>query len=513
MKIGIVGAGFIGRAIAAAASGQGHEVMIANSRDPRTLGSTAVALGCATGTAEEAARFGEVVVVSIPFSAISGLDPAPYEGKIVIDTCNHYPARDGEDAALAANEDTTGGRLAQHLPGARVVKAFNAILQGDLVTDPRPAGDPERRALPIAGDDAGARAVVAGLLDEWGFDVVDAGPMAESWRFERGKPGYCIRLDRAGMEQALAAARKGVAAPYGSWRRDRGTPAAQPARGIAGRGAIDIVDGQFHLGLEHGTEATLAAMDALGIRAMIAYESWGQIGGAPSPAVMLEGGHARAIPLRAVEAAILHPDRFAFVQRITRHDPDLEVFMRITAQSPGCRGFRVILGSRAERDALLAGDWDRAFAVAADLGLPVAFLSARLPGLAREIARRFPGLTLVIDHCGWAGSTGEWDEVIRLGDLPGTVLKWSHPNRTFRHFDDPGAMEAQGLLDAVASFGAGRIFWASDATHEETRQSWAESLAAVRYHPGLGEAERGLILAGTVRRVFGLGAPGGAATG
>jgi 8-hydroxy-5-deazaflavin:NADPH oxidoreductase len=100
-----------------------------------------------------------------------------------------------------------------------VVKAFNAILQGDLATDGRPAGTPNRRALPIVGDDAEAKRVCTGLIDQFGFDVVDAGPLAEGWRFQRAMPAYCIPLDTAGLREALAAAQRGVEVPHGSWRR------------------------------------------------------------------------------------------------------------------------------------------------------------------------------------------------------------------------------------------------------------------------------------------------------
>ncbi|REE19045.1 hypothetical protein B0G71_2117 [Paraburkholderia sp. BL27I4N3] len=218
MKIGILGAGFIGRAMATLAKQNGHEVMISNSRDPRTLISTAAALGCAVGTAQEAASFGEVVVVAVPFSSIGALPAAALDGKIVIDTCNHYPERDGEIEALASHATTTSQLLAAALPGARVVKAFNAILARDLETDGSAPHTAKRRALPFAGDDESAKRVVSELLDQFGFDPVDAGALADSWRFERAKPVYCIALDRAGMLEGLAAAQRDVEMAHGSWR-------------------------------------------------------------------------------------------------------------------------------------------------------------------------------------------------------------------------------------------------------------------------------------------------------
>lgn len=219
MKIGILGAGFIGRAMAALARNAGHEVMISNSRGPQTLTSTAAALGCALGTAEEAAKFGDVVIVAVPFGSLGALPVAALDGKIVIDTCNHYPDRDGRIEALESGSTTTSQMLAAALPGAKVVKAFNAILAKDLETHGKPAGAAGRRALPLAGDDAQAREVVSGLVDQFGFDPVDAGTLADSWRFERAMPVYCIPLDRAGIVEGLAAARRDVELPHGSWRR------------------------------------------------------------------------------------------------------------------------------------------------------------------------------------------------------------------------------------------------------------------------------------------------------
>lgn len=218
MNVGIIGAGFIGRAVAAHAVKQGHEVMISNSRSPDTLGSTIVAIGCKAGTAEQAATFGEVVVVAIPFKNHRSIPAGPLAGKIVLDANNYYPHRDGRISELDDQETTTSEMLAKHLPGARVVKAFNAILQKDLAEGGTPRGTPGRRALPIAGDDAAAKEVTAGLLDQFGYDTVDAGPLSEGWRFERAKPAYCIPLDVAGLEKALAAAERGVELPHGSWR-------------------------------------------------------------------------------------------------------------------------------------------------------------------------------------------------------------------------------------------------------------------------------------------------------
>ena len=218
MKIGIIGAGFIGRALATLAVKSGHDVMISNSRAPATLGSTSVAIGCKIGTAQAAAEFGDVVFVAIPLMAYQAIPVQPLAGKVVVDANNYYPQRDGNIEALISNATTTSELLAQHLAGAKVVKAFNAILQGDLEKDGRPTGTTDRRALPIAGDDAEAKKLVIELIDAFGFDTVDAGPLAEGWRFQRAKPAYCIALNTADLKQALAAAEKNVELPHGSWR-------------------------------------------------------------------------------------------------------------------------------------------------------------------------------------------------------------------------------------------------------------------------------------------------------
>jgi predicted dinucleotide-binding enzyme len=217
MKIGIIGAGYIGRAVARLAVAHGHEVMVSNSRDPKTLGSTAASVKCRIGTAKEASEFGDVVLVAIPFGNIAALAPEPLAGKIVMDANNYYPYRDGVIAELDNHSTTTSEMLAAHLKGARVVKAWNAILEKDIEKDARPKDTPNRRALPIAGDDAQAKNAVSALLDDLGFDVVDAGPLREGLRFERARPAYCVPLDKAGLEAALANAEQMVA--DGSWRK------------------------------------------------------------------------------------------------------------------------------------------------------------------------------------------------------------------------------------------------------------------------------------------------------
>jgi predicted dinucleotide-binding enzyme len=206
MKIGIIGAGFIAHAVAAVAIKHGHEVMVSNTRGPETLFSLVATVGCKAGTPEAAARFGDIVLVAIPLKAYRTIPVAPLDGKIVLDANNYYPGRDGHIDELDRNEITTSELLARHLPKSKVVKVFNAIKAADIETDGRPGGVLDRRAHPIAGDDAAAKKVVADLLDQFGFDVVDAGPLSEGWRFQKGTPAYCVPMVSRQLQEALAAA-------------------------------------------------------------------------------------------------------------------------------------------------------------------------------------------------------------------------------------------------------------------------------------------------------------------
>jgi predicted dinucleotide-binding enzyme len=208
MKIGIIGAGFVGRAIGKLAVRSGHQVMLSNSRGPQSLFSLPRAVGCKIGTVADAVTFGEIVVVAIPLAAYRSVPVEPLAGKVVIDTDNYYPDRDGHIAELDRQEITTSELLARHLPASKVVKAFNAIFMSDLESDGRSAGSSERRALPLAGDDTDGKAIVASLYEAFGFDAVDVGALFEGWRFDRGMPVYCVPMNKSDLEKSLAAAER-----------------------------------------------------------------------------------------------------------------------------------------------------------------------------------------------------------------------------------------------------------------------------------------------------------------
>lgn len=206
--IGLIGSGNIGSTLARLAVAAGHDVVLSNSRGPETLQDLVSELGpkARAATPAEAAAAGDIVVVTVPLRAHRDVPVAPLVGKVVIDTNNYYPERDGVFDELEDGSSTTGELLQKHLPEASVVKGFNNIWFGHLGSLARPAGSTDRSALPIAGDDAAAKQAVTGLIDSLGFDTVDAGPLAENWRTQRDTPVYVT--------------------PYGAYGELPGTPAS-----------------------------------------------------------------------------------------------------------------------------------------------------------------------------------------------------------------------------------------------------------------------------------------------
>lgn len=208
--IGIIGAGNIGSQVARLAIRSGYDVVLSNSRGPETLADLIRELGpkaCAARRAE-AAKAGEIVVVAVPLKNYRQVPVEPLAGKVVIDANNYYPERDGHIPELDNESTTTSELLQAHLPRSKVVKAFNHIYSGHLTKHAQPAGTPNRRALVIAGDDPDAKATVARLLDQFGFDAVDAGPLKEGWRIQRDTPGYGPRRNADELRADLAAAKR-----------------------------------------------------------------------------------------------------------------------------------------------------------------------------------------------------------------------------------------------------------------------------------------------------------------
>jgi predicted dinucleotide-binding enzyme len=208
--IGLIGAGHIGSQVARLAVANHDDVVISNSRGPETLSGLVAELGptARAGTADEAATAGDVVVVGIPLKNYRDVPVAPLAGKIVIDANNYYPQRDGQIPALDDDSTTSSELLQSHLPTSKVVKTFNHIFAGDLTKEGSRPGTPNRRALAIAGDDPDAKQVVAELLDSFGFDAVDAGPLVEGWRVQPDTPAYGARQDAEELRANLAAAKR-----------------------------------------------------------------------------------------------------------------------------------------------------------------------------------------------------------------------------------------------------------------------------------------------------------------
>lgn len=206
--IGLIGAGHIGSQLARLAVTHGYDVVLSNSRGPETLSGLVTELGpkARAATPHEAAAAGDIVVVTIPLKNYRQVPVEPLRGKIVIDTNNYYPERDGHIPELDSESTTTAELLQAHLPASKVVKAFNHIHAAHLTTDPKPRGTANRRALAIAGNDPDANAAVARLIDEFGFDTVDMGPLSESWRIQRDTPGYGPRRTAEELRRDLAAA-------------------------------------------------------------------------------------------------------------------------------------------------------------------------------------------------------------------------------------------------------------------------------------------------------------------
>jgi predicted dinucleotide-binding enzyme len=209
MKIGIIGAGHIGGNLTRRLTKLGHKVFVANSRGPESLTDLAAETGATPVTVNEAARSGDLVIVTIPVKNIAKLPGDLFANVpasvVVVDTGNYYPQRDGLIPEIESG--TTESRWASQQLGRPVIKAFNNIYAKHLLDSGKPAGSPGRIALPVAGDDKAAKAVVMKLIDELGFDPIDAGGLDDSWKQQPETPVYGTDLDADGVRRGLADAK------------------------------------------------------------------------------------------------------------------------------------------------------------------------------------------------------------------------------------------------------------------------------------------------------------------
>ena len=208
--IGIIGSGHVGSNLARAAIAHGYDVVLSNSQGPDSLAGLVKDLGprARAATPLQAAAVGDFAIVAIPLTTIDQVPAGPLAGKVVIATINYFPQRDGHIAEIDNGTMTVPGVLQRHLPDSKVVRAFSMLDAADMSGDGHPKGDPKRRAIAIAGDDAAARHLVTGLIDEFGFDVVDLGALAESWRVDPGQKGFVTRQTAGELRANAAAARR-----------------------------------------------------------------------------------------------------------------------------------------------------------------------------------------------------------------------------------------------------------------------------------------------------------------
>jgi predicted dinucleotide-binding enzyme len=206
MKIGIIGTGNIGGTLARKLSAAGHEVRVANSRGPEGVRAFAQEIGATPVDTRGAIEGADLVILSIPLPAVAklpkGLFDSLPESVPIVDTGNYYPGvRDPQIPEL--DEGKVESAWVSEQIGRSIIKAFNNILAYSLAELGRPAGSPDRIAVAVAGDDAQAKRVVMNIVNEVGFDRVDGGSLAESWRQQPGTPGYCCDYDAAMMRKAL----------------------------------------------------------------------------------------------------------------------------------------------------------------------------------------------------------------------------------------------------------------------------------------------------------------------
>jgi 8-hydroxy-5-deazaflavin:NADPH oxidoreductase len=204
MRVGIIGSSSLATALARRLADLGHKVTITNSRDPDELAELTSTAGARPTTVEDLAESSDVVFLAMPFGRYSELPPKPFIGKVVVDATDYYPQQDGPIPQIDEGRTTSSQLIAEHLPGAAVVKAFNTVNLLALGEPEVAGGFVPRPAIPMAGDDPPAKALVAELVVELGYDAVDAGSLADSWKLQPGMPVHGLSANAADVRAKLA---------------------------------------------------------------------------------------------------------------------------------------------------------------------------------------------------------------------------------------------------------------------------------------------------------------------
>ena len=278
---------------------------------------------------------------------------------------------------------------------------------------------------------------------------------------------------------------------------------------------MDIVDTQIHLG-PGGISETLAQMDALGIAAALIDEYW--FTGTPNePHHVLAGGVQRPVAPTAELASQLHPERFSYLLRVDVRDPDYAQIIRQLRDAPGGRALRIDPGMSAERrKAFASGGYDHILAAAAETGLPLFAFAPDNPAAFARAAKAFPGLKLIVDHCGLfsnsmrtsfanlpplseAAQMALFGEVLALAEYANVALKWGHSSGMFDKPAWPGESLWPILRSAIDAFGPDRVMWASDFSVNQRGESWADLLYGVLGDPDLSQGEREWVLGKSLR--------------
>ncbi len=283
---------------------------------------------------------------------------------------------------------------------------------------------------------------------------------------------------------------------------------------------MEIVDSQIHFG-PGGIDKTLAAMDAVGVDAVLADEFWGLDNWGPG--CTLPNGAYRVTSPTAELAAWLHPDRFSYVLRIDRLDPEAESLVRMAKDAPHCRAIRMLPAlTAAELEAFASGAYDPIFTLAERIGMPVfLFIAGHVELMPRYLAQ-FPRLQFIVDHCGMpmeanisfldaatpdqqhsGPDVAYFDEVLKLAVHPNVALKWSHAQGMFGMRDYPSIGLRPYLRRAIDAFGANRVMWASDHGGNQTGETWGELVHYIRDSPDLSADEKSWLMGRTVRTVLG----------